>query len=178
MPACGSNALTPRLRRAIGYSVGTSAEMRGDICSIERTSSAVPKDSAGLRCQRESCKMHMRQALVPARGRTSGPNVRSGTSWPVALPERSSAALRQRAVRATWPSARLSAQRNVRTDAHSCARNGNQCGVHANAGEGICAVDEYGKMIPWGHSDEQEKECKQRREPSDDIRQCADGRRG
>ena len=69
--------------------------------------------------------------------RTCGPNILAGSlarAFPLA-------ALREHAVRAPWISARLSARRNVRTDAHSCARTGTQFGVQVDAGDGVCVVN-------------------------------------
>ena len=157
MPACGSNALTPRLRRAIGYSVGTSAEMRGDICSIGTdSSSAVPKDSAGLSCQRESCKKHTRQALVPACGQNLRSERAVRTSWPVALPERSLWPLYPNMQSARPGPASGSAHGAtcgpMRTPARETAINA--ASMQTLAKESALSMN-MEEMIPWGHSDEQ-----------------------
>lgn len=89
MPACGLNDPPPRLRRAIGFSVGTNAERRRDICSKETDSpSEIVKNSAGLIGQRESCKMLTRRALVPACGQDLRSERRVRTSSPRALADR------------------------------------------------------------------------------------------
>ena len=92
--ACGSNEQTPRLKSAIGFNVGTDAEMRGDICSTrDDTTTKMAKDLAGLIDQHESCKTLSRHALVPARAQRVLSERAVRTFRLAASPERSTAPL-------------------------------------------------------------------------------------
>ena len=82
------------MKAALGFNIGTDAEMRGDICSTrDDITTEMAKDLAGLIYQHEFCRTLSRHALVPARAQRVLSERAVRTFRLAASPERSTAPL-------------------------------------------------------------------------------------